>query len=144
MTGSREELAGCPRGGRHSRITTRAGAFSALSARRLVHPFPSPSSRQAAPRADRIESFADLPFARRGRAFADGSRFARAPLCRAFETAAGRPSGARPSAFAVSPAAGDAPPRMQGEPLEELRWARSERNESRSRKSGSQPKGQES
>jgi hypothetical protein len=143
MIGNCDGLAGFARGAGTAESPRERGAFSTRNARRLVHPFPSPSSLPAAPRADRIMSFADVSFAR-GRSFADGSCFARPPLCRAFETAIGRPSGTRPSAFAVSPAAGDAPPRMQGEPLEELRWVRSQRNESRSRTNGSQPKGQES
>src|ERR1019366_6589242 len=134
------DLAGRPRGGRHDLLTTRAGTFSALHARRLGPRLPIAvlTAGRSARRSHRVVQ--DVPFALSWRLSRERTRFARAPLCRAFETAPGRPSGARPSAFAVSPAAGDAPPRMQGEPLEELRWTRSERNERALERAAPNPK----
>jgi hypothetical protein len=112
MTANREDLAGRPRGGRHGLLTTRAGTFSALHARRWVHAFPSLSSRPAAPRADRIVSSGHLPFALSWPLSRERTRFARAPLGRASRRRR-RPSGATLllSRF----------PRRPGTPLRECR-----------------------
>jgi hypothetical protein len=148
MTGNRDELAGRPRRGRHGLLTARARrAFSAPHARRALASTPSHRCPHGRPPRAPIAScrpgtcplrvVATLPRA-------TFSRFARAPPWSRLETYP--PFGGPPFCFRGFPA-------EPGTPLRECRAslsrssggpAASETRERRSRKSGSQPKGQES
>jgi hypothetical protein len=121
MTGNREDLAGRPRGGRHGLLTTRAGTFSRCT--RDVGSTPSHRCPHGRPLRAPIAScrpgtcpltvVAALPRAHSFRAGPPWSRLRDGP-----------PAALRGPALLLSRfprQRGDAPPRMQGEPLEELR-----------------------
>ncbi len=105
----------------------------------------SPHEQAARPaRADRVPSSRGLPFARRGRSPAVGSRFARAPLCRASRRH-WPPFGGSPFCFRGFPGSRGRPSAnagraSRGAPV----GPHGKRNESRSRKSALPTKGQES
>jgi hypothetical protein len=79
MTGNREELAGRPRRGSTAYSPQEQEPSPRRTRDARVHAFPSLSSRQAAPRADRIVSSGDLPFAPRGHSPASVALVSRGP-----------------------------------------------------------------